>query len=147
MKFDIEALEQSTRTTFDVIVGYQEVGKDSDDKPIRGEPVGFKVLGPSSEEYAQVERKLQISRVKIANRRKNQIDPGTEEGAATVVDKSEEQRDMLIFACTVDWFGFEASGQPAEFSKENLARVLKARPHWARKLVNSIEDETNFDGA
>lgn len=147
MKFDIEALEQSTNTTFDLIVGHKDAGKDADGKPIQGDPVGFKVLGPGSDAYNKVERDIQILNIKEANTRKAPVDMKTDAGAAVAVDGGDARRDLVIFACTVGWFGFESGGQPFEFSRENLARVLKARPHWARRLLNAIENEANFEGA
>jgi hypothetical protein len=44
----------------------------------------------------------------------------------------------------VDWFGFTTKGKAAAFSKENLARVLKASPMWRRRIVNAIDDEAAF---
>jgi hypothetical protein len=147
MKFDIDALEQSTNTTFDLIVGHKDAGKDAEGKPMQGDPVGFKVLGPGSDQYNKVERDIQILNIKEANTRKAPLDMKTDEGAAVAADGGDMRRDLVIFACTVGWFGFEANGQPAEFSRENLARVLKARPNWARRLLNAIENEANFEGA
>lgn len=147
MKFDIDSLEQSTNTTFDVIVGHTDGGNDAEGKPNKGDPVGFKVVGPGSDQYTKVERDIQIMNIKEANTRKAPADLKTDEGAASVAEGGDARREIVIFGCTVGWFGFEAGGQPAEFTRENLARVLKARPNWARRLMYAIEDEANFEGA
>lgn len=143
MNFDLDTLEQSAATTFDLVVGHQPP-KDGETE---GVPVGFKVLGPGSDEYSKAERAIQVMNVKEANTRKAPLDLKTDEGAEQVVDGGDARREVVILACTVGWFGFEVGGQPAEFNRENLLRVLKARPNWARRLMNAIENEANFGEA
>jgi len=142
-RFDLDTIQESTNTTFDLVVGNLPAAKDG----TPGAKVGFTLKGPGSAEFTKVERDIQIANIKTANNRKNPLDLATEEGAATVVDKGDEQRDMIIFACTVGWFGFTKGDQPAEFTQENLAAVLKARPHWARLIINAINEASNFEGA
>lgn len=133
MNFDIDAIEQSTKTTYDVVVGKRD----------NGDAVGFKVLGQGSDEYAAAERAIQLLNVKEASTRKT-VDLATDEGAAVVVDGGDKRRQIVIDKCVVGWFGFTINDQPAEFTAENMARVLKARPMWARRLVAEIENEANF---
>jgi hypothetical protein len=147
MKFDLDILEQSAATTFDVIVGHQPAPPDDEGRPVQGAAVGFKVLGPGSPEYTKAERAIQVMNVKEANTRKAPLDLKTDEGAEQVVEGGDARRDLVIMTCTVGWFGFEAGGQPAEFNRENLLRVLKARPNWARRLITAIENEANFGEA
>lgn len=143
MNFDIDALEQSTEKTFDVIVGHLPPAEGE----AQGAPVGFKVLGPGSDQYTNAERAIQVMNVKEANTRKVPLDLKTDEGAGQVVDGGDARRELVILACTVGWFGFMAGGQPAEFNRDNLLRVLKARPNWARRLITAIENEANFGEA
>jgi len=134
MNFDLTAIEASTRSTFDV-----EVGNRDD-----GSPVGFKVLGPGSEEYAKADRAIQLLNVKEAAARKVTVNLETDEGAGVIVDGSEKRRQVVIDQCVVGWYGFTIDDKPAEFTPANLARVLRARPNWVRRLVAAIEDEANF---
>jgi hypothetical protein len=147
MNFDLDSLDQSTAATFEVIVGHKPASADADGNPQKGERVGFTVLGPGSAEYTKAERSIQVMNVKEANTRKTPLDLKTDAGAEQVVDGGDARRELVILACTVGWFGFEAGGQPAPFTRENLLRVLKARPNYARKLINAIENEANFGEA
>lgn len=137
MNFDINALEAATRNTFDVEVGKRD----------NGDPVGFRVLGSSSEEYQKVDRAIQVLNVKESAARRKLVDMETDEGAQVVVDGGAKRRDMIIEACVVDWFGFTlGESEPAPFTAENLARVLKAKPNWRLRIVAEIENEGNFTG-
>lgn len=138
MRFDIDAIEESTRNTFDVVVGYQ----DKDGMP--GDPVGFKVLGPGSDEYLKAERAIQLLNVKEAAIRKSAVDLSTDDGAAIVVDGAARRRNLMIDHCVVGWFGFMQGDQPAEFSLERLHKILRARPSWVLRLSAEIENEANF---
>lgn len=140
MKFDIDAIEQSTRNTFDVVVGHQDVNGTP------GDPVGFKVLGPGSDEYIAAEREIQIMNVKEAALRKSTVDLSTDDGATLVVDGSDKRRRLILEKCVVGWFGFMQGDQPAEFTPENFARILRRRPQWAVRLLSEIENEANFAG-
>jgi hypothetical protein len=134
MKFDLDAIEKATRHTIDVKVGENE----------KGEPVGFKVLGPGSEEYAAADREIQILNIKEAAVRRSAVDLTTDDGAALVADGAERRDRLKLERCVVGWFGFTQADKPAEFTKDNLLRVLKARPTWARMIANAIEDEAAF---
>jgi hypothetical protein len=134
MNFDIDAIEKGTRTTVDVVVGNRD----------NGDPVGFKVIGPGSQEYEDAERAIQLLNVKEAASRRGALDMTSDEGAATVVDAGDKRRQMLIDKCVVGWFGFTIADKPAEFTPVNLARVLKSRPLWKAKLLAAIEDEQAF---
>lgn len=139
MKFDIDLIEQSTRNTFDVIVGYQD--RDGG----IGDPVGFKVLGPGSEEYAKAERAIQLLNVKEAAMRKSAVDLASDEGAAVVVDGAALRRSVMIDHCVVGWFGFLKGNDSAAFDFMSLRRVLRARPGWVARISAEIENEANFD--
>jgi hypothetical protein len=138
MHFDLDAIEESTRNTFDVVVGHQDI----DGQP--GDAVGFRVLGPGSAEYLAAERSIQIMNVKEAALRKTAVDLTTDEGAALVADGGAKRRQVMIDHCVVGWFGFVKEGQPAEFDRAALGRLLKARPMWATRLMAEIENEANF---
>lgn len=138
MRFDIDAIEESTRNTFDVVVGYQ----DKDGMP--GDPVGFKVLGPGSDEYLKAERAIQLLNVKEAAIRKSAVDLSTDDGAAIVVDGAARRRNLMIDHCVVGWFGFMQGDQPAKFSLERLHKILRARPSWGLRISAEIENEENF---
>ncbi len=135
MNFDINALEAAASKTFDVKVG------ERDD----GSPVGFRVLGPSSEQYQQAEREIEILATKESAARKKMVDMTTDEGAEVVVDGMAKSRDLLIKSCVVGWFGFtEGETKPLDFTPANLERVLRAKPVWRKVIVAAIESEANF---
>lgn len=137
MDFSIEALEASSRITFTVDVGRRDDGS----------AVGFVVVGPNSEEFSRAERDIQLITVREAARRGETTNLDTEEGAAQVADGADRRRDAILKRCVVGWHGFTlGESTPAEFTVENLTRVLKARPHWARRLLAAINDEGNFTG-
>ena len=134
MNFEIAALESAATATFDVVVG----------KTDKGEPVGFRVLGSSSEPYAKARRDVEVMAVQASANRKAPLDLTTNEGAAQAVDKGEQAKSAMLNACVVDWFGFTMDGKPAKFSAENLSRVLKVKPDWTDRLVREIENDANF---
>jgi hypothetical protein len=140
MNFDLKDIEESTRKTVDVIVGHLEA------KEGLGDPVGFKVLGPGSDEYEAAERTIQLLNIKEAAARHKAVDMTSDEGAAIAVDGGEARRQVMIDKCVVGWFGFLDEGKPAEFTPENLARLFKARPAWRRRVLAAIEDEAAFTG-
>ena len=131
---DIDAIEKSTRTTQDVEVAKTDAGA----------PICFKVLGPGSQEYSAAERAIQILNIKEAAIRRSNVDLATDEGAALVADGAEKRERMKINKCVVGWSGLTLGGKPAEFTPENLDRVLSARPAWARQITKAIEDEAAF---
>lgn len=135
MNFDIAALEAATTRTFDLKVG------ERDD----GSPVGFRLLGPSSEQYLAAEREVKIFVTKESAARNKRIDVSTDEGAATVVDGGDRSRDLIISRCVVDIFGFtEGEDKPLPFTPENLERILRAMPAWRDTIYAAIENEANF---
>ncbi|CAA2106003.1 hypothetical protein [Variovorax paradoxus] len=147
MNFDIQALESTTQLTHDVIVGHLADTTDADGKVEPGAKVGFVVVGPASPEYSAADRRIQMLNIQDANKRKTSADLTTEAGAGAVVDGGSVRQMIIIQACTVGWFGFTDGGKPFEFSAENLARMLKARPNWVGRLLGAIENEANFAGA
>lgn len=135
MKFDIAALEAATTMTFDL-----KVGERND-----GSPVGFRVLGPSSEQYLSAAREVKISVTKESAVRNKRIDMSTDEGAALVVDGGDRSRDLIISRCVVDIFGFtEGEDKPLPFTPQNLERILRAMPPWRDAIYAAIENEANF---
>jgi hypothetical protein len=136
MNFDINAIEESTKQTFDVIVGHLDEEKTK--------PAGFRIVGPGSEEFASAERHIQLLNIKDAAKRKEALNLETDDGAQVVIDGAEARKLALINRCVVGWFGFKDGEKDAEFNQANLARVLKSRPHWIRRLLSEIESEANF---
>lgn len=135
MNFDIAALEAATTRTFDLKVG------ERDD----GSPVGFRLLGPSSEQYLAAAREVKIFVTKESAARNKRIDVSTDEGAATVVDGGDRSRDLIISRCVVGIFGFtEGEDKPLPFTPENLERILRAMPAWRDTIYAAIENEANF---
>lgn len=131
MKFDIEALEAARGNTFDLVVGTTD-----------GEqPVGFRLVGQASEQYQAVRREIEAMDVRdYSARRELAVDP------QAIADGAAKRRDMLVKACVVDFFGFSIAGAKAEFTAENLERVLKAMPQWLERIAIEIEREGNFIG-
>lgn len=158
MNFNIEALERAVSATFDLVVGRRPapLGEDGkplmgpDGKPVEGEKVGFRVLGPNSDQYRAVMRSIELLNVKEAAERektsKDGVDISTDAGAAFLVDSEAARTRMIVDACTVGWFGFTIGegDVPAEFNAENLGRVLKAWPRWSNRIAAAIRDEGNF---
>ncbi len=134
MNFDIEDIEASRSKTFNVEVGALEDGT----------PVGFIVLGTASDEYQKARRASELLGVKIAAASKTVIDMSTDKGAERIVDGTARSRRIVIDHCVVGWFGFTMGGKPAEFTPENLDRLLKARPNWVDILAREIENDANF---
>lgn len=144
MDFSIDAIEQSARNTFDVIVGHHDAGTDEHGAKKLGDPVGFRVLGTGSEEYQTADRQIQLLNVKEAAMRKEKVDLTKDDGAQVIVDGSEKRRMLIVNACVVGWFGFKDANGDAPFTRDNLHRVLKAKPNWLRQILAAIEDEGNF---
>ena len=136
MNFNIDDLESSVDVTFNL-----DVGKRDD-----GSPVGFVLLGPNSAAYSKADRAIQLLNLKDASVRDGKpVDTNTDDGAQYVVDGSEQRREIILSHCVTGWYGFTiGESETAEFTPQNFARVLKARPAWARKLVDAIETEANF---
>lgn len=139
--FDIHDLEQLKNRTFDVIVGHRDPADGAD----VGAPVGFRVVGATSEQFAAATRAYDVFAVKDSAQRGLSIDPKTDEGALRVVENGERRRDFIVAACVVDWFGFTAGPtEPFPFSAENLERVLCAKPEWRDVLYSAIINDANF---
>ena len=135
MKFDIDSIEASASNTFDVNVGQRADGT----------PVGFTVVGPGSEQYAQADRAIQLINVKEAATRNGEVDMTTDDGAAVVVDGSARRKVEILRHCVIGWHGFTKGDQPAEFNVEDLERMLSRRRDWIMALLAAIEDEANFE--
>jgi hypothetical protein len=146
MNFDIDALEAAAQNTYDLAVGHRDGPPDDNGNPTKGDPVGFRVLGASSDEYQKIDRAIQVLNLKESATRRKLLDTTTDDGATAVIDSVETRIDMLIKACVVDWFGFTIKGVDgaAPFTQENLQRVLKAKPGWRNLIVGAIENEANF---
>lgn len=135
MDFSIESLEGSKDATFDSIFGQRD----------NGDPVGFRIVGTSSDAYQKADNLIQAMNVADAVKRRVPSDPETPEGAQMLSEASDRRRDVILQHCVVGWFGFTlGENGPAEFTPENLQRVLKARPQWKKQLVAAIENEGNF---
>ena len=136
MKFDVNALIEPDETQFRVNVG------ERDD----GSPVGFVILGANSPAYLKADRAIQLINIKDgAARNGAAIDMSTDAGAEFVVLGSERRREIMLAECVVDWYGFTiGESEPAEFNKDTFVRMMRAKPAWARKLQEEIENEANF---
>lgn len=138
MNFSIDAIEKSASEPFDVLVGKYEDGT----------PVGFKVVGPGSEQYAAADREIQILNIKEAALRRAKLDLTTDADAAVIADGAERRRVCTVEHCVVGLFGFtDEQGRPLECNVNNVRRLLKARPHWVTQILSAIEDERNFTKA
>jgi len=147
MNFDITTLERSREVQHRIIIGYTKI-EHEDAEPTAGDPVGFIVVGPASEQYQAIDREIQRLNIMEAGRHQGrQLNLRSEEDAGVVVDKSADRRLRIVKACTVGWFGFTNVGQPAVFTAEGLALVLKARPQWVGRVLAEIENEQNFIAA
>ncbi|MFS2047567.1 hypothetical protein ACEN9J_03165 [Variovorax sp. Varisp41] len=143
MNFDISAIEQSANVVHEVLVGHLPDGPEG----APGTKVGFRVVGPASDQYQAVDREIQIVNVRDAVKQRATLDLKTDKGAELVVDTGADRRLRIVRACTVGWYGFKDGGQDFPFTPENLDRMLKARPNWVNRLIAAIEDEANFAGA
>lgn len=138
MNFDINDIEASRNTTFNVVVGF-DVDKKRD--------VGFVVVGTNSPQYAEADLEVRAFNIKANAERaqdKRVLQPATDEGAMEVARVVDVHRQMYLDKCVVGWFGFAENGQDVEFSTELFRRVMAARPGWALRLITAIEDEQNF---
>lgn len=139
MNFDLDSLEKSAQATFNVDVGERE----------DGQKVGFVVVGQGSSQYTEADREVQVLNITEAAKRKKPIATDTPEGALQVVDGGEIRVRVQLQKCVVAWYGFQVRGEAgsmvdAEFNQENLARVLKAKPNWAKLLAVEIDNDANF---
>lgn len=134
MKFDINALEAAASATFDVVVGSRDDGS----------PVGFRVAGPSSDQYQKAEREIQVAvRLAYASTKIGEMDDDAQ--AELQVGVSERSRDIIATRCVIDIFGFtQGETEPLAFSAENLARIFRARPDWKMRVVAEVERQENF---
>lgn len=142
MNFDIDSLATAAQKTYDVVVGHLP-----GPTPENPTPVGFTVVGPDSEQFRAAERATAVFGIQEAERRKVPLDLSKPEDAGRMYDGLENSKAILLDHCVVGWFGFMQGDQPAAFTPENLRKVLRAKPHWARRLVGEIENAANFDGA
>jgi len=134
VNFDLDAIDDSKQSTFDVVVGNLD----------NGGTVGFRVLGTGSNEYQKARREVELFNVKQSAQSRKRLDMATNDGAEFVVDTAEKNRVVILNACIVDWFGFTLGGARAELNEENLSRVFKARPGWAEIVLREIENDANF---
>ena len=136
MNFNIDAIKAAASMSFDVVIGHYEDGT----------PVGFKVLGSGSPEYAAAEREIQMLNIKEAAQRNSGLDLTTDAGAAVIADGADARRFVTARHCVVDWFGFTegADNVAKPFSTEAMLDLLKARPKWLGNVLVAIEDERNF---
>lgn len=143
MNFDIDSLATASQRTFDVVVGHLPDPTPADE-PV---PVGFTIVGPDSEQFRAAERATAVFGILEAERRKAPLDLSKPEDAGRMYDGLEQSKALLLDHCVVGWFGFMQGNDPAPFTPENLRKVLRAKPHWARRLVGEIENAANFDAA
>jgi hypothetical protein len=135
MKFDIDSLLKAGSATFNVDVGMRDDGN----------PVGFTVMGPGSDNYAAADRAITVLNVKDVRTGKLGTDTESDEAIGRFVDGGVERSRIIVDHCVVDWYGFTTpEGTPLPFSKEHLHLVLQRRPNWTRKLIEAIENEANF---
>ena len=142
MNFDIDSLATAAQKTYDVVVGHLPGAEGADPTP-----VGFTVVGPDSDQFRAAERATAVFGIQEAERRKAPLDLSKPEDAGRMYDGLEGSKAILLDHCVVGWFGFMQGDQAAAFTPENLRKVLRAKPHWARRLVGEIENAANFDGA
>ena len=136
MTFDINALNVSETTSFDVPVVFDD----------NGEPVaGFKCVGKDSKEYRATQRQQQIRAIKRSSVRANkQPDAKTNEGAAFYLDTGEENTMELAVACVVGLYGFNRGDAPLELTPANVEALFEKRGSWRDKVQAAIEADANF---
>lgn len=134
--YDLDNISTSVDTTARVLAGTREDGTE----------VGFVICGPGSEAYKRADRMLQIRNVTTGiQQNRTATGPLSDEEIATrMVDQSDANRMVLLEHIVVDWFGFRKGGEDVPFSVEALRAVLAARPGWAKRLENAVEDQLNF---
>ena len=142
MNFDIDKLTDSASHVHRVVMGHNPAKEGQEP-----EPAGFEVVGPASQQFQAAERAVAVQNVLAAEKRKVALDLSRPEDAAKMMDAMEVNRELVLEHCVVGWFGFYRGTESVPFSKEDLKNVLRARPDWAKRLVNEIEDRVNFDGA
>ena len=140
MNFDIDQLDETSETSYRVVVGRNP---DVDGAP--GEDAGFLIVGPNSTQFQDVEREISVLNLLQAEKRKRALDLGNAEDARLFVDGNADRRELLVKRCTIGWFGLKQNGQDADFTPANLDRVLKSRPAWVKRIAGEIETLSNFD--
>jgi len=133
---DLSKLEETAAATFDLVVA-----KGSETQA----PIGFRVVGPFSDQYDVVTRRQQIRNIAIQRKLTVNGQPvSDDEHVERIAELTRQHAEDVATTCTVGWFGFEIAGAEAEFTPENLARVLKARRPWVELIANAVNTEANF---
>ena len=137
-EFDLSNIQSSRAATFN-----QDVGLNT----VLEKPVGFILVGTNSEQYAAADREVRAFNIQSNTlRAKNKVilDASTEEGAMDIAKATETHRMIYLKHCVIGWYGFSNGEVEAEFTQEELLKVLAARPLWAERLIGAIENEGNF---
>ena len=129
MKTDVEA------ATYDVPVLFDEEGEGT---------AFLTIVGKNSDEYIAINRQIRADGMQRGAKRKTHMDASTPEGASRISALVDENVQKIALAVVVGWRGFALNGEPAVFSKESVAALLKKFPTWCDRVHVALENDANF---
>lgn len=138
MQFDLAQVDTKTLAE----TGVDMPVKSLDGKPLiarNGEPVAITLLGSDSTKYRA------LTRVQV-RKRMEQMAVG-KNSVLTEADMDETDRDVLdvLVACTIGWKNvLDTSGQPIEFTEDNLRKLYGAYPVVREQAETFISTRANF---
>lgn len=113
---------------------------------IEGNPTaGFIMVGKNSSQYRNVQREMRIENLqRSAQRKVEQIDTATAEGAGVVISAVEEQDHRTAVAVITGWFGFGNGETEVPFDASRVPGILQAMPTWQNAVLKDLERDANF---
>lgn len=135
--FDLEDLDNDSVNQITHKVAFTE---DLDGNPI----TGVYIVGKNSAEYARVSESIRVENIKRASKRNKAIDTSTDDGAKLVANTVANNNIAEAVAVTVDWFGFNAGGQPKEFDSKYMHALYSKYPTYLAKVQSALENDANF---
>lgn len=130
VKQQVEAAREEDKGTVVEIFGIDEKPMYYDDGPgTETKPVTITVAGVHSRLYRRVDEKL----------RRRKLRPNKLTGEAIYDDNIER-----VVACTLDWAGFHAAGDPLPCTRENATMLYKQCPWVLDQVLEAMNDHSRF---
>lgn len=105
---------------------------------------GFIIVGKNSPQYMESTEKTRIGSIMKSAARKRPLDTTTEQGAKILTSTLDNNELNTAIAVTVDWFGWDVEGKPAQFDRNIVEKMLNKFPTWKAKIINDLDNDGNF---
>lgn len=105
---------------------------------------GLICVGKNSKEYRNESNALRMEGIKRGARTSTAIDTKTDEGAAQLVELTDENQKRLALAVSVDWFGFTSGDAAVPFDKSLVAAGFDKFPTWIDAVHAGLEKDAVF---